>query len=48
MRDISWPHGGSVEISQGEDMGLSSRLLVNISPEQESGIQVAETVRRLR
>ncbi|MDJ0474307.1 PhzF family phenazine biosynthesis protein [Pantoea eucalypti] len=48
LRDISWPHGGSVEISQGEDMGVPSRLLVSMSPEVGSSIQVAGTVRRLR
>lgn len=48
LRDISWPHGGSVEISQGEDMGVPSRLLVNISPERGGGVQVAGSVRRLR
>ncbi len=48
LKDISWPPGGSVEISQDEDMGVPSRLLVSISPEVGSSIQVAGTVRRLR
>lgn len=47
LRDIKWPHGGSVEIIQGEDMGVPSRLLVNISPVKGSSIQVAGTVRLL-
>ncbi len=47
LRDISWPHGGFVEIIQGEDMGVPSRLMVNISPVHGSSIQVAGTVRLL-
>jgi PhzF family phenazine biosynthesis protein len=35
LRDISWPHGGSTEILQGQDMGVPSRLHADISPEPE-------------
>lgn len=48
LRDISWPHNGSIEIIQGVDMGNPSRLLVEISPEQGSAIRVEGTARLLR
>ena len=31
LRDLGWPHGGSIEIMQGEDMGVPSRLQLEIT-----------------
>ena len=31
LRDIEWPHQGSIEIIQGEDMGMRSRLRADIA-----------------
>jgi PhzF family phenazine biosynthesis protein len=47
LRDLGWPHGGSIEIIQGEDMGMRSRLTVEISPESGSSIRVSGAVRPL-
>ena len=33
LRDLAWPHGGVIEIAQGEDMGTPCRLRAEIAPE---------------
>jgi PhzF family phenazine biosynthesis protein len=40
LRDVRWPHGGSIEIIQGEDMGSRSRLFAKIPPTRGSSIRV--------
>jgi len=45
LRDINWPHGGSIEIVQGEDMGIRSRLKADIPPEPGSSIRVSGSAR---
>ena len=45
LRDLDWPHQGSIEIVQGEDMGMPSRLRADIPPEPGSSIRVAGTAR---
>ena len=45
LRDLDWPHEGSIEIVQGEDMGMPSRLRADIPPEPGSSIRVAGTAR---
>jgi len=45
LRDIGWPHEGSIEIIQGEDMGMRSRLRAEIPPEPGSSIRVSGRVR---
>jgi len=45
LRDFDWPHQGSIEIVQGEDMGMPSRLWADIPPEPGSSIRVAGTAR---
>ncbi|HYO79175.1 MAG TPA: PhzF family phenazine biosynthesis protein, partial [Thermoanaerobaculia bacterium] len=45
LRDVSWPHGGSIEIVQGEDMGMRSRLRAEIGPELGGSIRVSGTAR---
>ncbi|GAA0605839.1 PhzF family phenazine biosynthesis protein [Paenochrobactrum glaciei] len=41
LRDLNWPHGGVIEIIQGEDMGMLSRLRAEISPEKGSSIRIS-------
>ena len=41
LRDLDWPHGGAIEILQGEDMGVPSRLLASIPPQPGSPVRVA-------
>jgi len=45
LRDLQWPHGGHIEIVQGEEMGMPSRLTANIPPEYGSSIRVAGQAR---
>lgn len=45
LRDIGWPHGGRIEIVQGEDMGARSRLTAEIGKEAGGSIRVSGTAR---
>ena len=45
LRDRGWPHGGAIDIVQGEDMGVPSRLRAEITPEPGAGIRVSGTAR---
>lgn len=47
LRDITWPHRGSIVIYQGEDMGMPSCLTAEISPQIGSGIKVSGSARLL-
>ncbi len=47
LRDIGWPHGGAIDVVQGEDMGMRSRLHADISPEIGSSIRVSGTARMM-
>lgn len=47
LRDLGWPHGGAIEIVQGEDMGSRSRLRAEIPDERGSSIRVSGTTRHL-
>lgn len=47
LRDLGWPHGGAIEISQGDDMGVPSRIRAEISPEPGASIRVSGTARTL-
>ncbi|RWL95174.1 MAG: PhzF family phenazine biosynthesis protein, partial [Mesorhizobium sp.] len=45
LRDLGWPHGGAIDIVQGEDMGMRSRLHADIPPAPGSSIRVSGTAR---
>ncbi|MGJ7525721.1 PhzF family phenazine biosynthesis protein [Variovorax sp. GB1P17] len=45
LRDIAWPHGGAIDVVQGEDMGMLSRLHADIQPTPGSSIRVSGTAR---
>ena len=47
LRDIGWPHGGAIDVIQGEDMGMRSRLHAAIGPERGGSIRVSGTARPL-
>ncbi len=47
LREIGWPHGGMIDIVQGEDMGMPSRLKAEISAERGASIRVSGTARLL-
>jgi PhzF family phenazine biosynthesis protein len=48
LRDLGWPHGGAIEIIQGEDMGVCSRLHAQIAPALGSSIRVSGTARLMQ
>jgi PhzF family phenazine biosynthesis protein len=45
LRDLGWPHGGSIEVIQGEDMGSPSHLRADIGNERGSSIRLSGTAR---
>jgi PhzF family phenazine biosynthesis protein len=45
LRDIGWPHGGVINIIQGEDMGMRSRLRAEFSSVPGSSVRVSGTAR---
>lgn len=45
LRDFGWPHDGAIEVIQGADMGMRSRLLAEIPPEAGSSIRVSGEAR---
>jgi PhzF family phenazine biosynthesis protein len=47
LRDLGWPHGGSIDILQGEDMGMPSRLRAEISSEPGASIRVSGAARQM-
>ncbi|MFJ4143602.1 PhzF family phenazine biosynthesis protein [Pseudomonas sp. NPDC089734] len=47
LRDIGWPHGGVIDILQGEDMGSPSRLRAEIPEQPGSSIRVSGMARTL-
>ncbi len=48
LRDLGWPHEGSILIHQGDDMGIPSRLRAEITPQPGASIRVSGTVRLIR
>jgi predicted PhzF superfamily epimerase YddE/YHI9 len=47
LRDLGWPHGGAIDVVQGEDMGMRSRLHASIAETPGGSIRVAGTARFL-
>ena len=45
LRDLGWPHGGAIDVVQGEDMGMRSRLHADIGAAPGSSVRVAGTAR---
>ena len=45
LRDLDWPHQGSIDIVQGEDMGMRSRLRAEIPSASGSSIRVSGSAR---
>ena len=45
LRDIDWPHQGSIDIIQGEDMGMRSLLHADIPAAPGSSIRVSGSAR---
>lgn len=47
LRDLGWPHGGHIDVVQGEDMGMRSRLGADIPPEPGASIRVSGSARMM-
>jgi PhzF family phenazine biosynthesis protein len=47
LRDLGWPHGGAIDVVQGEDMGMRSLLHAEIGAEAGGSIRVSGTARTL-
>lgn len=45
LRDIGWPHGGAIDLVQGEDMGATSLLHAEFDDIPGKGIRVSGTTR---
>ena len=45
LRDLEWPHGGAIDVVQGEDMGMRSLLHAEFSSQPGSSIRVSGTAR---
>jgi len=41
LRDLGWPHGGSIDIVQGEDMGMRSLLHAAVPPAYGASIRIS-------
>lgn len=48
LRDLDWPHGGSVEIVQGEDMGMCSLLRAEFADTPGAGVRVSGEARTMQ
>ena len=47
LRDIGWSHGGRIEVVQGKDMGMRSRLTAEIGSEAGASIRVSGSARMM-
>ena len=47
LRDLGWPHGGRIDVVQGEDMGMRSCLTAEFSDEPGSSIRVSGSARMM-
>ncbi|SDO27121.1 phenazine biosynthesis protein PhzF family [Rhodoferax sp. OV413] len=47
LRDLDWPHGGAIDVVQGEDMGMRSLLHADIPATPGSSIRVSGSVRNM-
>jgi PhzF family phenazine biosynthesis protein len=45
LRDIRWHHKGFIEVVQGEDMGMPSRLKAEIPARRGSSVRISGTAR---
>ncbi len=48
LHDLGWLHGGMIEIIQGEEMGVPSRLRAEITPTPGASIRVSDDARLMQ
>jgi predicted PhzF superfamily epimerase YddE/YHI9 len=44
---MGWPHAGAIDVLQGDDMGVPSRIRAEIPPAPGASIRVSGTARFL-
>lgn len=47
LRDLGWPHGGQIDVVQGEDMGMRSRLRASFDGAPGGSVRVSGTARSM-
>jgi PhzF family phenazine biosynthesis protein len=47
LRDLQWPCAGAIDILQGEDMGMPSRLRAEWTPDKGASVRVSGAARRM-
>ena len=47
LRDIGWPHGGAIDIVQGEDMGARSQIRAEFTATAGASVRISGAVRPL-
>ncbi|MBQ5949852.1 PhzF family phenazine biosynthesis protein [Massilia sp. ST3] len=47
LRDLGWPHGGAIDVIQGEDMGMRSRLRAEFGDTPGGSVRVSGTARMM-
>jgi predicted PhzF superfamily epimerase YddE/YHI9 len=47
LRDLGWPHGGRIEVVQGEEMGMRSLITAEFGNETGGSIRVSGSARML-
>ena len=47
LRDLGWPHGGRIDVVQGEDMGMRSLIVAEFGDDIGSPIRVSGSARML-
>jgi PhzF family phenazine biosynthesis protein len=45
LRDLAWPHGGAIELHQGDDMGVPCRLHAEIGPVRGGAVRLSGAAR---
>ena len=45
LRELGWPHGGAIELRQGDDMGVPCRLHAQITASPGASIRVSGSAR---
>jgi PhzF family phenazine biosynthesis protein len=48
LRDLGWPHGGWIDVVQGEDMGMRSRLTAEFDDRPGGSVRVSGSARMMK
>lgn len=48
LRDLDWPHGGAIDLVQGEDMGVRSLIRADFTAEAGASVRVSGSARVMK